>query len=541
MATEDLRKHAKRWLKQLRAGDTTARERFRQQLPGVSTPGLRQVQQALARERGHESWAALKEQAELERLPPAELIDELLRKACLSYGDDDFPSKWQRAGRIVARYPEVATSNLYTAVVTGEVEHVRRALARSPAAAKTKGGPQGWEPLLFLCYGRLATEAPERSLEIARLLLDAGADPNAYFVFDGSQQYRFTALTGAMGEGELAQPPHPRAFELAELLLQRGAHANDSQGLYDTCLQGDDTRWLELLARFGLGPNDTLNWQPKGGARMLDYLLVHAAGQGRPERLGWLLAHGADPNAISTFTGNTCYQTALLSGHQALADLLLQHGARAEAPGGVDAFVAAARRGDRATVLALVSEHPEYLVDAQPLVAAAGDGDAACVQLLLELGMDPNRPGRHGYLALHNGSKYPKVVELLCQHGADARARCHGGTSAGWALHHGTLAVARLHAEKSRYIFDAVMTGHVELVRELLSEAPARALERTPTGNAPLHALPQDPETAEPILRLLLEHGADPLAKNDDGKTAAEHLEAAGRDVVADLLESSAP
>lgn len=85
------------------------------------------------------------------------------------------------------------------------------------------------------------------------------------------------------------------------------------------------------------------------------------------------------------------------------------------------------------------------------------------------------------------------------------------------------------------------MTGHVELVRDLLNEDAARALDRTSTGNTPLHALPRDPETAKPILRLLLDHGADPLAKNDAGKTPAEHLDELGRDVVADLLESGAP
>jgi hypothetical protein len=113
---------------------------------GSAAPGLREVQQALAREHGFESWAALKAHVELEQLsarPADGLADELLEKACLSYGNDDFPSKWQRAARIVVRFPEVATANLCTAVVTGELEHVCRLLDRQPKLAHTKAGPQG--------------------------------------------------------------------------------------------------------------------------------------------------------------------------------------------------------------------------------------------------------------------------------------------------------------------------------------------------------------------------------------------------------------
>lgn len=61
MSTVDhLRKHAKRWLKALRGGDPEARARFdRAYSRAPAHPTLRDVQHALARERGHESWVAL--------------------------------------------------------------------------------------------------------------------------------------------------------------------------------------------------------------------------------------------------------------------------------------------------------------------------------------------------------------------------------------------------------------------------------------------------------------------------------------------------
>src|SRR5712691_7226265 len=58
---DNLRKAARRWLKALREGDAEARARLLSAYPGApDPPTLRDVQHALARERGHESWIALK-------------------------------------------------------------------------------------------------------------------------------------------------------------------------------------------------------------------------------------------------------------------------------------------------------------------------------------------------------------------------------------------------------------------------------------------------------------------------------------------------
>src|ERR1700730_12509693 len=57
---DNLRKAAKRWLKALRDGDPSARARFVRAYPGGPEPPTRRdVQHALAREGGHESWVAL--------------------------------------------------------------------------------------------------------------------------------------------------------------------------------------------------------------------------------------------------------------------------------------------------------------------------------------------------------------------------------------------------------------------------------------------------------------------------------------------------
>lgn len=541
------RKLAKRWLKAIRNGDAEARAAFEALVPRHSAAiGLREVQQAIARQRGVASWALLKEQLELAGLSgnAQALRDEFLNKACLSYGDD-WPSNWRRAARILERNPELARNDLYTAVVAGELERVRELLREDPERANERGGPRAWEPILFLCYGRLPTEqAAQNALAIGRLLLEHGANPNSAFVFAGDHaEYRFTALTGVIGRGELGQPEHPHAAELARLLLEAGADANDSQALYNTCLEGDETHWLELLRPFGLD-NRPVNWatdasaDPEKRPGNLGFLVARAATAGQLARLAWLLEHGADPNARSSYTGKTCYESALLGGHVEAAALLASYGAVTTALTGVDAFIAAATRGDRANAEALLRLHPEYTEDAEPLVLAAQRGNVQAMRTLLELGMDPNRRGMHGHLALNNGATKRNICELLLAHGADPRGRTFGATAAQWAVHERDAEMARFLAEKSRLLLDAVVTAHLTLARELLAADASCVHERSPSGSTPLHLLPEDPDIADELIPLLLAYGADPEAKNATGQTPRAALETSGRDEIADRLET---
>jgi uncharacterized protein len=541
---EGLRKQAKRWLKALRAGDVAAMERLARVLPKhAEQPGLREVQQALAREHGFASWAALKEHVEvlaLEQGGDDSLVDEFLQHACIfSGGALDFPSKWRRADRILVRHPEIGRSGIHAAAVCGDLEHVAALLAKDPQLVGRRAGPQAWEPLSYVCYGRLSdARVAQNSVAIAELLLDRGADPNTFCLVGG---LRFTALTGVMGQGEMGAPEHPCADDLARLLLDRGASPNDSQGLYNTHLVGDETKWLELLFRYGLDEYDRINWDAEPPASepgpILDYLLPQAAALGHVKRLRCLLERGADPNARSSYNGKTCYQAALVSGRLDVADLLLRHGADREPLGGCDAFVSACNLGDAAAAHQLLRNHPEYLTATEPLIDAARGGRLQAAKLLLELGMDPNVPGIHGHLPLHVACEDERMTRLLLQHGADPRGRCYGGSATSWARHAGNSEMARFHAANSRELADAVMAGHVGLVEELVREDPQCVRSRSASGNTALHVLPEDPGAARRIIDMLLAHGADPTATNDDDLTPAQALEAQGLDTIADLLE----
>ena len=177
--------------------------------------------------------------------------DRFLELASLGYTDDRH--RHLTAGReLLAAHPELATATIHTAAAVGNVGAVQRMLAVDPSLATARGGPYDWDPLTYLAYSRIPTDVPGRSaVATARALLNAGADPNTGYLWQGLPS-PFTALTGAFGGGEQGQPPHPESLALARLLLERGADPNDNQTLYNRMF-GPANDHLELLFEFGLG------------------------------------------------------------------------------------------------------------------------------------------------------------------------------------------------------------------------------------------------------------------------------------------------
>jgi uncharacterized protein len=538
-AFESLRKLAKRELKAIRSGDTAAQARLRRTLPRLSSPPvLREVQHALARERGFASWAKLKEEfelRELKRLGTQSVVDEFLERACW-FGNDDGPAKWQRAETIRERFPEIATAGLHGAVVCGALGHVVRLIEQDGSLVHTRAGPQGWEPLLFLCFSRLPNRtAAEAAPAVAKALLNAGADPNVYTT-DGHN--RFTAFCGVVGQGERRMPEHAAAKAIGRLLLEHGATPDQGQALYNEHLHSDRTDWLELLYEFGLDAATPFNCAgPDGSARpAFDYLLPQAAHNGHVHRLGSLLGHGANPNARSAYTNFSCYQLAAQRGDAAMLDLLLEHGATAEPLQGKDLFLVSCVRGEVTSVREQVAAHPEYLEHQRALTDSINVGNAEMVSLLLELGMSP-RQSRTEH-PLYTACYKRELADLLLAHGADPHARVFGQHSlTEAALWHRSPDMARYFARLTRDVFDAVIAADAELLTELLAESPARSQARDARGNTPLHRLPRDPSLAEPIIARLLANGADAGAENRDGQTPMAVLVSNDLDELTDLLE----
>ena len=172
-------------------------------------------------------------------------------------------------------------------------------------------------------------------------------------------------LTGVFGEGELGpvrQPRHPHSIALARLLLEAGADPNDGQALYNRMFEpGNDH--LELLFEFGLGTGDGGPWRRRLGdalgtpAAMVRGELAWAITHGLADRVRLLVSHGVDV-AAPFDDGVTVTSMAATTGHPELIDYLVAHGAPALDLPPEDAFVAAALAADRARMGRLLADRP---------------------------------------------------------------------------------------------------------------------------------------------------------------------------------------
>ncbi|MGH9246699.1 MAG: ankyrin repeat domain-containing protein [Acidimicrobiales bacterium] len=473
---EQLRKLAKTLRRLVREGEPGAVEFLREFHPRFSTAvagspelaelKLSDMQLAVARSYGLPSWPKLRTYVEAasryarnpHRQPvggavtdDAARVDEFLRLGCLTYGADD-PSRLEQARTLLAEHPELASATIHTVAAVGDVTAARQTLAADPDQAGREGGPFQWEPLLYLAYSRINTTAPGHStLEVARLLLHAGADPNAGYLWEA--EYPFTALTGAFGNGDSGihrAPPHQFEMELARLLLEAGADPNDSQTLYNR-QWSDDDRHLELLLEFGLGRGTGATvWPAHLGLdhptpqELVEEELRGAAEGGRVERVRLLLPHVRNVDGIGTdhplLEGRTAWQLAVLHGHTEIAELLRRAGAAPVPLTPVEELRAACMRADRVAVDRLLHGEPDLarqLRDRWPdlMGSAASLGRIDVLRLLVDLGFDLNPANRR--TPLHEAAYHGRldVVRELIALGADPTMRdCdHDSTPLGWA------------------------------------------------------------------------------------------------------------
>jgi ankyrin repeat protein len=538
---ETLRKDAKRWLKALRAGDPAAKARLAEAWPGApAEPSLRDAQHALALEYDQQNWIALKaalDDLAIERQSRGQRIEQILR-----HGWDGQPAI---ARRILARHPDLARDSLFTAAAAGDLETVQRHLARDPQAVRRVDPVRGWTALAHVTYGRL-DEA--NGLAMARLLLDAGSDPN--FGFTDDWETPFKVLTGAIGLGEGAKPSHPQAEALVALLVAAGADAYDSQSLYNVSIVGHDTHWYDVLWRQAEAAGKLDDWRVKGPGRLgdglgcstLNYLLGNAVGQNHTGRARWLLERGADANTPHAYEKRPVLAMARLSGFTAMAQLLEAHGAASVALDGADALQALAAAGDAAGARALVAAQPEVVRAPRPLLSAAEHGNAPAVALLLALGADPMAGGHEGVTPLHRAvqSGSLEAVEHLLAAGADVdvRERRWGGTPLSWAVVLDKPHLAERLAPISRDARALASQARLERLAAVLDAEPGLINQSAP-GDDPtlLFCLPDDEDDAVAVARLLLARGADPKRRNAKGDTPADAARKRGLDAVAALLE----
>ncbi|MEO7501227.1 MAG: ankyrin repeat domain-containing protein [Gemmatimonadaceae bacterium] len=580
---ENLKREAKRWLKELRANVKEARSRLERVFPDAPPePTLRDVQHALAREHGLAGWSELKRTIHETSHPSveksrAEVVHWFLENACPDHhvrGGPAHVMARHTAMRILERYPEIARDSVHTAVVCGELAEVERLLAERPQLALEKSseatpdrsgpggagdlfrniGPKGWDPLLYLSFTRLPREATnDNAVAIARALLDAGADPNAYFMAGDS---RYTPLVGVIGEGEEDRPPHPQRYALVRLLLERGAEPYDIQVVYNTHFHGDVLWLLKLIHEYSLKAGREADWADPEWS-MLDmggygtgarWFLNIALKNNDRELAEWVLSHGASANAAPArdprMSRRSLHDEAVRNGLTEMANLLVRHGAAPATVSldGVEAFTAACFRLDRDEAQSILATHPEYLRSTAPMFAATKRDRVEVVELLLELGTSPDVEDGTGqrplHIAAYNDSL--RVGELLIDCGAeiDPVERNWGNTPLDAAVYSQSLRMIELLGRVSRDVWNLTFTGKIKRLREVLATEPQLATVSSEQYGTPLMFLPEDETRAMESIELFLANGTDPSMKNGDGHTAADRAESRGLFRAAELLRS---
>jgi len=566
-ALERLRRDARELCRAYAAGAPGTRGRVRatlRDLPAGRELPLDQAQRVIALEHGFSSWQRLKE-----RLAAGEQADDrrlqALVEAALVPADDHRSGTLEPALALLESEPGMGTRAIHVAAMLGEVEAVAYFLERDPASAGRPGGPRDWPPLLYLCFSRFLRLDPERAprmVRVTEMLLAHGADPGAHWLEPAAPPgTRESALYGAAGiAGNL---------ELTRLLLQAGADPNDGETPYHAAehdgvpaaellfshgldalgrsvmlrhkIDYDDLPGVGRLLELGADPNRTEPW----GRTALHQAVLRC----RPrEWFELLLAHGADAG-IPDSRGRTPYACAARAGQREIMETLRELGAPTElAP--LDALLAACAAGDldgarrrlAADPTLLPSMHAE---DRAAIVEAAAAGNAVGVRTMLDVGLDIHALGPlWGETAAHRAAivGHLETVRLLVERGTSlaARDRSYDSTPLGWAEHGGHDDVVRflLGRPEALDLRDAVEHGLIDRVHALLGATdPDRAVRSAPPG-ALLRTAARRGHLE--VVRLLLGKGARPELVDREGRSAVDHARSGGHHEIAALLREAA-
>jgi hypothetical protein len=495
---EQLKKQAKSLLHAAHARDADALRRFAA-LPALSGKSIDEIavvdlalhdaQSVIAREHGFPSWAALREEVEARTLSFGAAVDEFIR--CATGG------ACGRAERLLALYPDVASATLHTALVLGDAASVEARLRDHPALARQPGGPQNWEPLLYVCHTCMHVNAPSRVeglLAIARQLCALGANPNAEYHWNWHPELPRTALWGAICA--------VRHLPLAEVLLDAGANPTDGVSVH-IAGGGGNIEALDLLHRYRVNMNGIPDGVPP-----LVHMMLWADNPAGPR---WLLEHGADANLAWGDAGEaplhvaarrwdvpmverlvhhgadvsrrraygaTPHTLAELHGNADIAAWLLAHGAKDELSA-VDRFIAACARADHAAAEAMLEALPALRTELRPehhvmLHRPAESGNAAVLETMLACGFDPEAKDKDNVTPLHRAAMggHADAVRVLLKHGASVNAMdgMFSATPLVWAVE------GRSNAKHPG-------ADHVEVARLLI--AAGSSVQWTPPEGAP--------------------------------------------------------
>jgi ankyrin repeat protein len=269
---------------------------------------------------------------------------------------------------------------------------------------------------------------------------------------------------------------------------------------------------VERLLKAGATPGTVL---PTG-----ETMLMLAARAGSVEAVSLLVSAGTDLNVVEATTGQDALMWAAAERHNDVVQLLLDKGARADSKSksGFTALHFAARTGDIGTARLLLTAGAnlnETAVDGStPLLVATVRGHTALGSFLLEQGANPNLGG---FTPLHRAAG-SWDTELSSRVSDGNEWRVQGGLRG---------------------------TEKVAFVRALLARGAdpnrrvAPGLRGAGEAGSTAFLLAAKAGDAE-VMRLLLEHGADPSIVTNQNTTALMAAAGVGRNVFSNVPEAGA-
>ncbi len=309
-----------------------------------------------------------------------------------------------------------AIVDAHSAARLGLADRLRELVQSDPTVVHAKGG-DGQRPLHFA-----------RTVEIARFLLDHGADINARDVDH---------------ESTAAQHLIDKRPDVVRFLVERGAEVD----IFIAAALGDSALARRLLAanpdcvRLRVNGDSFPMSNPRAGGHIYT----------------WTLGSHLSP-----------HQVALKFGHPEVATLLM------EASPPEIRLINACWMGDQKEVEERLAADPRLVeklspVELRNLPDAARNNDTAAVHLLLRAGLPMDSRGQHGGTALHWAAWHGNeaMAQTLLERGAPLEMSDHEFKSAplGWAIH------------GSENCWDARQSNHAAVVTLLLRSGAAFAGE----------------------------------------------------------------
>jgi len=295
----------------------------------------------------------------------------------------------------------------------------------------------------------------------------------------------------------------------AEMLLRAGANVKAANRygvtpLYLACTNGN-AEMIDLLLKAGADPNSAL---PEG-----ETALMTAARSGSVGAVNVLTARGADVNRKEAWRGQNALMWAAAEGHAEVIRALVGHGAdlRARSNGGFTPLLFAVREGKIGAVKTLLEAGADLN---ESLPVRRGGGSAAA----------DAEPGLNAFM-LAVGNAHYELAAFLLDKGADPNAAPLGYT----ALHQITWLRRAGSGDNNPAPQGSGNLDSLEFVRKLVARGAninARATKQISMGVTPTFRTTGATSfllacrTADiPLMRLLLDLGADPLQPNEYGTT----------------------